>query len=79
MINRIKSGGKIVHDQQGDLLSVQFHENIIRDSNKNRIKNHAQLFSTFLDERQCKICKRKQAKLLLIQFRLFIFYKPACL
>ena len=28
---------------------------------------------------KCKIWKRKQTNTLLIQFQLFIFYKPACL
>ena len=38
MINRIKSGTKIEHDQQGDLLNVHFHKNIVHDSNKSRFR-----------------------------------------
>ena len=43
MINHIKSGAKVEHDQQGDLLSVHFHENIVHDSNKSRFR--AMLFT----------------------------------
>ena len=38
MIDRFKSGAKIEHDEKGDLLSVHFHENIVRDSNKSRFR-----------------------------------------
>ena len=38
MINRVESGAKIEHDQQDDFLSVHFHENIVRDSNKSRFR-----------------------------------------
>lgn len=38
MINRVESGAKIEHDQQGDFLSVHFHENIVSDSNKSRFR-----------------------------------------
>ena len=61
------------------LLSLCF---TTKFSSARQFKNHVELFSTFLDESresQCKISKRKQTKTLLIQFRLFIFYKTACL
>ena len=62
------------------LLSLLF---TTKFSSACQFKNHVELFSTFLDEShesQCKISKTKQTKkTLLIQFRLFIFYKTACL
>ena len=33
-MDRIESGAKIEHDKLGDFLSVHFHRNIVRDSNK---------------------------------------------
>ena len=41
--------------------------------------NYFQLFWTKAVKVKCKIRKRKQTKTHLIQFQLFIFYKPPCL
>ena len=38
LIDCIKSGAEIKYDQQSHLLSVYFHENIIRDHDKGRFR-----------------------------------------
>ena len=61
------------------LLSLLF---TTKFSSSCHFKNHVKLFSTFFDERpesQMLSLKKKTIKTHLIQFQLFIFYKPACL
>ena len=44
-----------------------------------QFKNHTELVSTFFDENRLSQMKNLKKKAHLIQFQLFIFYKPPCL